>query len=134
MIVRGWPRGIVHDADLSGVEIAEHQEAVAVLLLLLRGYLKSERVGHALASPSDVELEPEFLTPPDLFVMPAAEWRRVHLGRIVRELMLAVEVLSPSSAGHDRVKKRPGYQSTCPRSSVKFSTRREVGGPALSRV
>jgi len=91
-----------------------HQEAVAVLLLLLRGYLKSERIGHALASPSDIELEPEFLTQPDVFVMPATEWQRVRLGRIVRELLVAIEVLSPSSAGHDRVRKRPGYQRNVP--------------------
>jgi Uma2 family endonuclease len=28
----------------------------------------------------------------------------------VRHLLLAIEVLSPSSGRHDRVKKRPGYQ------------------------
>lgn len=91
-----------------------HQEAIAVLLLRLRAYLAVERVGHALASPSDVELEPEFLSQPDIFVMPLDEWRRVHLERIVRRLSLAVEVLSPSSAGHDRVKKRPKYQRNVP--------------------
>lgn len=87
-----------------------HQEAVAVMLLLLRGYLEIEPVGHALTSPSDVELEEEFLSQPDVFVMPLAEWRRVHRERIVRRLSVAVEVLSPSSAEHDRVRKRPGYQ------------------------
>ena len=91
-----------------------HQEAIAVLLLRLRGYLASEPVGHALASPSDVELEAEFLSQPDIFVMPLHEWRRVHLERIVHSLLLTVEVLSPSSAGHDRVKKRPAYQRNVP--------------------
>jgi Uma2 family endonuclease len=91
-----------------------HQEGVGVLFLLLRAYLDIEAVGHALVSPSDVELEPEFLSQPDLFVMPIGEWRRVHDERIVRRLMLAVEVLSPSSAGHDRVKKRPAYQRNVP--------------------
>jgi Uma2 family endonuclease len=91
-----------------------HQEAVAVLLLLLRVYLETERAGHALTSPSDVELEPEFLSQPDIFVMPLDEWRRVHLERIVRKLVLAVEVLSASSAGHDRVRKRPAYQPNVP--------------------
>jgi len=91
-----------------------HQEAIAVLLLRLRAYLELERVGHALASPSDVELEPEFLAQPDIFVMPLDEWRRVHLERIVRSLSLAVEVVAPSSAGHDRVKKRPKYQRNVP--------------------
>jgi Uma2 family endonuclease len=71
-------------------------------------------VGHALTSPSDVELEPDFLSQPDVFVMPIDESRRVRHERIVHRLMLAVEVLSPSSAGHDRVKKRPAYQRNVP--------------------
>ena len=60
--------------------------------------------------PADVELEPEFLTQPDVFVMPLDEWTRVRHARIVNELLVAIEVLSPSSAGHDRVRKRPKYQ------------------------
>jgi Uma2 family endonuclease len=91
-----------------------HQEAVAVLLLLLRAYLETDPVGHALTSPADVELEPEFLSQPDVFVMPIEEWRRVRHERIVRSLSLAIEVLSPNSAGHDRVRKRPAYQRNVP--------------------
>lgn len=91
-----------------------HQEGIGVLFVLLRAYLEREPVGHALTSPSDVELEPEFLSQPDVFVMTADEWRRVHNERIVRRLILAIEVLSPSSAGHDRVKKRPAYQRNVP--------------------
>jgi Uma2 family endonuclease len=91
-----------------------HQQAVAVLLVILRQYLAREPVGNALTSPSDVELEPEFLSQPDLFVIPMDEWQRVRRERIVRRLSLAVEVLSPSSAGHDRVKKRPAYQRNIP--------------------
>lgn len=91
-----------------------HQAAVSSLIVLLHGYLAAEPVGRVLASPSDVELEPEFLSQPDLFVVPRDEWRRVRSERIVRSLTLAVEVLSPSSAGHDRVKKRPLYQRHVP--------------------
>jgi Uma2 family endonuclease len=87
-----------------------HQEAVADLLVRLREFLATEPVGHALVSPADVELEPEFLTQPDVFVMPLDEWTRVRHAHIVNKLLVAVEVLSPSSAGHDRVRKRPGYQ------------------------
>jgi len=91
-----------------------HQEAVTLLLMLLRTYLDAEPAGHALPSPSDVELEPEFLSQPDVFVMPREEWQRARLERVVRRLILAVEVLSPSSAGHDRVRKRPVYQRNVP--------------------
>jgi Uma2 family endonuclease len=88
-----------------------HQEAVARLLVALREYLERERVGHALDSPSDIELEPDDLRQPDVYVLPMAEWKRIlRDGFPARELLLAVEVLSPSSGRHDRVRKRPGYQ------------------------
>jgi Uma2 family endonuclease len=88
-----------------------HQEAVGLLFVALSGYCDREPAAHVLASPSDLELEPEDVRQPDLYVMPAAEWKRVrHTSDPTRELLLAIEVLSPSSARHDRVTKRPGYQ------------------------
>jgi Uma2 family endonuclease len=81
------------------------------LIGALLAYLDLERVGRVVTSPSDVELEPETITQPDIFVVPTHENRRVmHEGLPVRELLLAVEVLSPSSGRHDRVRKRPLYQ------------------------
>lgn len=92
-----------------------HQRAVVELVLRLGAYLQTERVGHVITSPSDVELEPEFITQPDIFVIPTAEWRRVAAeGLPVRDLLLAVEALSPSSSRHDRVRKRPLYQRHVP--------------------
>ena len=68
-----------------------------------------------ITSPSDVELEPEFLTQPDVFVVPMAEWKHVMgEGPPIRALLLAIEVLSPSSSRHDRVRKRPLYQRHLP--------------------
>ena len=44
-----------------------------------------------------------------------AEWRRVvSEGLPIRELLLAIEILSPSSSRHDRVRKRPLYQRHVP--------------------
>ena len=92
-----------------------HQRAVVELVIRLAGYLRTERVGHVITSPSDVELEPEFITQPDILVVPMAEWQRVAIeGSPIRELLLAVEVLSPSSSRHDRVRKRPLYQRHVP--------------------
>ena len=88
-----------------------HQAAVRELVLVLHEYLARERVGQVLCSPSDVELEPDDVRQPDVFVVPLREERRALTeGNPVQELVLAVEVLSPSSGRHDRVKKRPGYQ------------------------
>jgi Uma2 family endonuclease len=92
-----------------------HQVAVSRLLYALMQYLDTERVGIAIPSPSDVELEPESITQPDIFVVPNAESHHAMTeGFPVRELLLAVEVLSPSSSRHDRVRKRAVYQRHVP--------------------
>lgn len=92
-----------------------HQSAVSKLLFALASFLEHERVGSAITSPSDVELEPEFIAQPDIYVVSRAEERRVlSQGFPVRSLMLAIEVLSPSSSRHDRVRKRPVYQRHVP--------------------
>ena len=94
---------------------APHQKAITELFAVLLPYLEREPVGVLVTSPSDVELEPDFLTQPDMFVVPADEWRRVmNDGLPVRELLLAIEILSPSSSRHDRVRKRPLYQRHVP--------------------
>ena len=88
-----------------------HQRAVVKLIVALDAYLRAESVGHVITSPSDVELEPESITQPDVFVVSMADWRRAAKeGPPIRELLLAVEILSPSSSRHDRVRKRPLYQ------------------------
>jgi Uma2 family endonuclease len=92
-----------------------HQTAVARLLEALMAYLRRERIGHALTSPFDVELEPESITQPDIFVLETREARRLRReGLPALALLLAAEVLSPSSGRHDRVRKRPLYQRHVP--------------------
>jgi len=92
-----------------------HQRAVVELVFALRAYLGIEPIGQVLMSPSAVELEPEFITQPDVYVVPMAEWRRLPSDSApIGELLLAVEVLSPSSSRHDRVRKRPLYQRHLP--------------------
>lgn len=90
---------------------APHQRSVTALLVALHQYLNATRLGEVYTSPSDVELEPEFVTQPDLFVLSRVESVRVRKeGFPVYRLLLAIEVISPSSGRHDRVRKRPGYQ------------------------
>lgn len=92
-----------------------HQRAVAQLLMALGEYARREHVGEALTSPFDVELEPESLTQPDIFVISRDEGRRLQReGLPSLSLLLAVEVLSPSSSRHDRVRKRQLYQRNVP--------------------
>lgn len=91
-----------------------HQRAVRLILLALEEYLRRHPVGEVATSPFDVELAPESLVQPDVFVVPLHEARRLLTEMPARELLLAVEVLSPSSSRHDRVKKRPHYQRHVP--------------------
>jgi Uma2 family endonuclease len=85
-----------------------HQRIVTRLLELLATYVRSEELGEAFVSPLDVKLEPGLVLQPDLLVVPNGELR--SRDDIVRRLLLAVETISPSSARHDRVTKRPRYQ------------------------
>jgi Uma2 family endonuclease len=86
-----------------------HQEIVQRLNLALRLYLEREPVGHLFASPADISWDDDVLVQPDLFVVPLAEARTLDWARM-KNLLLAVEVLSPSTARYDRFTKRRLYQ------------------------
>jgi Uma2 family endonuclease len=85
-----------------------HQRIVGQLFVLLDAYVRAQSLGEAFPSPLDVKLEPGLVLQPDLLVVPTGELRR--RSDIVRHLLLAVETVSPGSARHDRVTKRPRYQ------------------------
>ena len=85
-----------------------HQRIIVRLLALIYEYVNAHKLGEAFPSPLDVKLEPGLVLQPDILVVPAGELRR--RSDIVRRLLLAVEIVSPSSARHDRVRKRPAYQ------------------------
>ena len=95
-----------------------HQRAVLALAAAVRDYLKRYPLGEVLVSPFDVELEPGLLVQPDVFVVPMPEARRLDTEVLARELLVAAEVLSPSSGRHDRVTKRPHYQRHIPESWI----------------
>ncbi len=87
-----------------------HQELVGRIFEALRVYARREPVGHVFASPADISWgRPDVLVQPDVFVVPIAEARTLKWSGITR-LILAVEVLSPSSVRADRFTKRKLYQ------------------------
>jgi Uma2 family endonuclease len=47
-----------------------HQVAVVAILALLTEYLRREPVGVALTSPADIQLHPDTVAQPDIFVAP----------------------------------------------------------------
>ena len=109
---RAWPR-----YELIGGELYvtpspgfPHQAAVTQLVTVLAPYVAAQRLGGVLTSPADVELEPESVLQPDVFVFPPLDdsiekpsWKDIS------SLSLAVEVISPSSIRTDRVEKRDQY-------------------------
>jgi Uma2 family endonuclease len=88
----------------------DHQRAVARLFLRLAPYIDTHGLGEALMSPADIEFEEEHLVQPDIFVAPRVEGRRPHRWSEIKHLLLAVEVLSPSTARADRMVKRQLFQ------------------------
>jgi Uma2 family endonuclease len=83
-----------------------HQRAVSLLLDSLRPYCRRHGIGEALPSPADIELSPSDRVQPDVFVVPNVG----HSWEEARSPLLAVEVLSPSTARIDRGDKRTAYQ------------------------
>ena len=87
-----------------------HQRVVGWIHQRLANYLAQyPGVAEVLLSPADITWgTQEDLAQPDLFVVPINEtsgnWDAI------RTLFLAVEVLSPSTARHDRITKRRLYQ------------------------
>jgi Uma2 family endonuclease len=86
-----------------------HQLVVTELAVSLAIYLKAHRVGQVLVSPADISWGPDILVQPDVFVIPLDELRTFDWKQI-RTLLLAIEVLSPSSRRADRFTKRRAYQ------------------------
>jgi Uma2 family endonuclease len=87
-----------------------HQHGVAALHRRLHAFVLDNPVGWVLHSPADVEFTPRDGVQPDVFVAPPVEGRRPRDWTEISRLVLAVEVLSPSTARRDRREKRRLYQ------------------------
>jgi Uma2 family endonuclease len=87
-----------------------HQRIVLELALLFGTYLRGSREAEVMIAPADVRAGDRTSVEPDLFVIPLVNGRPLAGPAKLGELLLAIEVLSPSTAGLDRYKKRPTYQ------------------------
>jgi Uma2 family endonuclease len=88
----------------------EHQRAALGLAYRIRSYLEGQAVAEVYLAPADIEFRFDRMVEPDLFVVPMVDGRRPRNWGEVRRLLLAVEILSPSSARADRLAKRLLYQ------------------------
>jgi len=89
-----------------------HQLLVARLFGELRDHLKAHGlVNQLLMAPADLTLAVDTVLQPDLFVADTTALLQTGRWTDVTTLFLVVEILSPSTAHHDRVLKRPAYQA-----------------------
>ena len=88
-----------------------HQRAVLELALLIAPYVRAHRIGEALISPADVIVYgPRKFVQPDIFVVPLVSGAPMRAWTDVGRLLLAVEVLSPSTEHTDRGRKSTLYK------------------------
>lgn len=111
---RQWPRYELIDGELAVTPApgVEHQLAVQQFLRIVADYTDLYNLGTAFSSPADIRLLPESVLQPDVFVVPPAfgpRPERKPRWSDVKALVLAVEVVSPSSAETDRIQKRELY-------------------------
>ncbi len=111
---RAWPRYelIAGELLVTPAPGTPHQLSTAELLRLITDYVDAHGVGVACTSPADLELQSGTITQPDMFVI-RAHSRGPHADAAswegIASLLLAVEVISPSSGRQDRVTKRDFY-------------------------
>ncbi len=88
---------------------ALHQLVLRRLLFSLQLYLNDNHVGELLTSPADISWGPDILVQPDLFVVDLMQVRSLDWAKM-KNLLLAIEILSPSTQRYDRFAKRRLYQ------------------------
>lgn len=88
---------------------APHQYVVTQLVLQLGPYLARNPVGQVFTSPADISWAVDVLVQPDVFVVATPEARTLDWA-YMKTLLLAIEVLSPSTRRYDRFAKRRVYQ------------------------
>ena len=82
--------------------IWRHGDAVLALVRLMLPYVDAHPVGHLKVAPQDIIYGEHTMVEPDLFVVPLVGGRPPRTWEETGRLLLAVEVLSPTTARADR--------------------------------
>lgn len=90
---------------------AEHQDLVGFLYRLLAGYCEAKGWGKVLTGPAALQLLPEVVREPDLFVLPPKEVPKAKGMPLEVRPALVVEIISPSTRTIDLVEKAEDYAS-----------------------
>lgn len=89
--------------------IPAHQRAVTRLVMRLGAHVEHAELGEVFVAPLDVELAPDVVVQPDVFVILRENLGIVTPQRIVGAPDLVIEVSSPGTAGYDRRQKQDAY-------------------------
>lgn len=87
-----------------------HQRMVYRLQRLLDDHLEAHGGGLVVAGPGEIQPDYRTMVQPDVFVVPLVDGKAPGDWSQVQRLSLAIEVLSPGTARHDRVVKRQLYR------------------------
>lgn len=107
--------GLRHEL-LDGVHVVTpaprllHQRAVVELCVHLRSALGDRQDAELFTSPADIVLGPRTLVQPDVFVVRRTPGQRLERWADVGIPLLAIEILSETTAARDRGAKRRIYQ------------------------
>jgi Uma2 family endonuclease len=88
-----------------------HQSVLGALHWRVYDFVRENHIGALFASRADIVFAPDVLVQPDLFVVPLVDGQRPNTWSEIHALVLAVEVLSPSTAFADRKRKRHIYMA-----------------------
>jgi Uma2 family endonuclease len=110
---RPWPRYELIDGELIVTPSPgrPHQLVASDILFIIKGYVDQQGIGVTFMAPADLELQPGTITQPDIFVVPFPTSPKADEPgwAVVDRLLLAIEIISPSSVRIDRVVKRDFY-------------------------
>jgi len=90
---------------------AEHQDLVRFLLRLLDGYCEAQGWGKSLTGPAAIQLLPDVVREPDIFVLPPEEVSKAKGAPLPVSPALVVEVVSPTTRTIDLREKAEDYSS-----------------------
>jgi Uma2 family endonuclease len=96
---------------VSPAPAVKHQDIVLNLVHILLTFVRAHRLGKVMVGPVDVLFTEHDVVEPDVLFVAAAHGDRVRERYVAGAPDLVVEVLSPSSRGFDRIKKRRLYEA-----------------------
>ena len=87
----------------------EHQKASGEIFVHLHRCIQLSGLGEVFYAPFDVELAPNTVVQPDVFVILNDQLNKITDSRVIGAPDLVVEIVSPGSMGYDRREKQDSY-------------------------